>query len=339
MEGGPVMIKKIWIIFLRDFKVNRRDFLALYILVVPIIFAFGINLLTPSINDTSVNLALIEGENEEQVTYLRDFAKVEVFEDVKAIEDRVAKRDDIIGILSDSNDYYILNQGNEAEGVVEYAKALLTFYEQDVQIANTNAEITTLGRTVPPLKKLLVNIMILMISVMGGMLIALNIVEDKVDRTIRAIHLSPVSRKAYIFGKSLMGLFLPIYGTVALVLITGFKYINFLQMLVFVLVSTILSLLIGFIQGLTNDDVINAAANIKILFLPVAAAIVAIEVLSDKWQIFFYWIPFYWAYKGNDAILAQTATWQQILLYSTIVLGLSGIVYAYLAPKIRKGLE
>jgi len=333
------MIKKIWIIFLRDFKVNRRDFLALYILVIPIIFAFGINLLTPSINDTSINLALIEGENEKQVTYLEDFAKVEVFKNVKDIEDRVAKRDNIIGILPDGDDYYILNQGNEVKEVVDYAKILLTFYEQDVQIANSNAEIIDFGRIVPPLKKMLVNIIILMISVMGGMLIALNIVEEKVDRTIRAIHLSPVSRKTFILGKSIMGIFLPIYGTIALVLITGFRDINFFQMLVFVLVSTILSLLVGFIQGLTNDDVINAAANIKILFLPVAAVIVAIEILSDKWQVFFYWIPFYWAYKGNDAILSQTATWSQILLYSVIVLVLSGVVYAYLAPKIRKGLE
>ena len=333
------MIKKIWTIFLRDFKVNRRDFLALYILVIPIIFAFGINLLTPSINDTSVNLALIEGENTKQVTYLEDFAKVEVFKDAKEIEERVAKRDNMIGILPEGNDYYILNQGNEAEGVINYAKALLTFYEQDVQIADSNAEIMEFGRTVPPLKKMLVNIIILMISVLGGMLIALNIVEEKVDRTIRAIHLSPVSRINFMLGKSLMGIVLPIYGTIALVLITGFSYINFFQMLVFVLVSTLLSILVGFIEGLTNDDVINAAANIKLLFLPVAAAIVAVEILSDKWQIFFYWIPFYWAYKGNDAILSQTATWQQIFLYSGIVLVISGVVYIYLAPKIKKGLE
>lgn len=213
------------------------------------------------------------------------------------------------------------------------------FAVKDVSFEVTDAEIIELGRTVPPLKKLLVNIAILFTSVLGGMLIALNIVEDKVDRTIRAIHLSPVSRKAYILGKSVIGVLLPIYGTVVLVWITGFNDINVGQMMVIVLVSTIISLLVGLIEGLNNDDVINAAANIKILFLPMAAAIVAVELLGDKWQKLFYWIPFYWAYKGNDAVLAGGATWQQILLYSVIVLGLSGVVYVYLAPKIRKGLE
>ena len=333
------MIKKIWLIFLRDLKVNKRDFIAVYIIAFPILFAVGINLLTPSINDTTVNLALIEGENPAQATYLKDFAKVEVFKDVLAVEQRVAKRDNIVGILPKGNDYYILQQGNEAEGVVDFAKALLTFYEQDVQIANTNAEIIELGRMVPPLKKLLVNIAILFTSVLGGMLIALNIVEEKVDRTIRAIHLSPISRKTFLLGKSLMGVLLPIYGTVVLVWITGFRGVNIFQMLVIVLVSTIISLLIGLIEGLNNDDVINATANIKILMLPMAAAIVAIELLADKWQKFFYWIPFYWAYKGNDVVLSQIATWQQIMGYSCIVLLLSGVVYIYLAPKIRKGLE
>lgn len=333
------MIKKIGTIFLRDLRVNTREFLALYILIIPVILAIGINLLTPSINDTSVNLALIEGENPDQVAYLEDFAKVELFKDQEAVEERIAKRDSIIGILPDGDNYYILQQGNEVEEVVGYGKILLTFYEEGIQIEDTNAKIFDFGRTVPPLKKMLVNIMIIMISILGGMMIALNIVEEKVDRTIRAIHLSPVSRITYILGKSMMGIFLPIYGTVAIVLITGFGEINYFQMLLFVFVSTLLSMMVGFIEGLQNDDVINAAGNIKILFLPVAAVIVAIELLSDKWQILFYWIPFYWAYKGNDAILANSSTWPQILLYSLIVLVLSAVVFIILAPKIRKGLE
>jgi len=333
------MLKKIKAIFVRDLRVNTRDFIALYILIVPVLLAFGINLLTPSINNTSVNLALIEGENPEQVTYLEDFAKVELFDSAEAIEERVSRRDHILGILPDGDDYYLLQQGNESEQVYEYGKILLTFFEEDVQLSETNANIIDFGRTVPPLKKMLVNILIMMISVLGGMLIAINIVEEKVDRTIRAIHLTPISRVGYILGKSIMGIFLPIYGTIAIVYITGFGYVNIPQMLYFVLVSTIISMLIGFIEGLQNDDIMNAAANIKILFLPIAAVVAAIELLSDKWQILFYWLPFYWSYKGNDAILADTSTWPQILMYSVFVLLISGVVYLRLAPKIKKGLQ
>ncbi|QUI22374.1 ABC transporter permease [Vallitalea pronyensis] len=332
------MFKKVWTIFLRDVKVNTRDFLAVYIILFPILFAIGINLLTPSINDTTVNLALLK-EDIEAATYLRDFAKVETFDTVEAVEDRVAKRDNMIGILPKDDGYYVLQQGNEAEGILDYAKVLITLYEQDAQIEDSTAVIEDFDRATPPLKKMLVNIAILFTSVLGGMLIAFNIVEEKVDRTIRAIHLSPVSRNVFILGKSLMGITLPIYGTLAIVLITGYTTINFGQMLLLVIVSSILSMLVGFIEGIKSEDIITAASSVKMLFLPLAAAIAAIELLSEQWQILFYPIPFYWAYKGNDAVLAASATWGQIILYTVITFGLSAIVYIYLAPKIKKGLQ
>ncbi|NLC66801.1 MAG: ABC transporter permease, partial [Clostridium sp.] len=74
------MFKRIWIIFKRDLKVNSKDFISLYIIIIPILFAVLINLFAPGINDTTISLALVEGENQKQVEYLEQFAKVELFE-------------------------------------------------------------------------------------------------------------------------------------------------------------------------------------------------------------------------------------------------------------------
>jgi len=63
------------------------------------------------------------------------------------------------------------------------------------------------------------------------------------------------------------------------------------------------------------------------------------ELLSDKWQKFFYPIPFYWTYKANDMILSRSGTWGKISLYTAFVVAISAIVFAIVAPKIRKGLE
>ncbi|MCP5101046.1 MAG: ABC transporter permease, partial [Chloroflexi bacterium] len=285
-----------------------------------------------------VDLALLDGDNPEMVTYLEQFANVELFNDVDAVSERLERRDNVVAILPEGDDYYILAQGNEPESVVEFAKLLNSYVDLDLEVENTTAVIETFGRTESPLKKLLVNIMILMTSVLAGMLISINIVEEKVDNTVSAINVSPISRVGFILGKSMSGMFLAVYGAVAILWITGFSDVNIGQVILAIVSVTLLSVLIGFIEGINNDDVMNAAAGIKMLFLPLGAGVAAAELLNEQWQILFYWIPFYWTYKGNDAILSYSASWPQIIGYTAIVLALCAAVYYFLAPKIQKGL-
>ena len=333
------MLKRIWSIFIRDLRVNMREFMTLYMMIIPLVLAVGINFLSPSVNDTSVNLALIENENPEQAAYFDDFAHVELFSDEQRVEDRVMSRDAVAGILPKDNGYYIMTQGNEPESVLEYAKLLNVLYESDVQLEDARSEIIEFGRTVPPLKKMLVNMLLLLISMLAGMLIAMNILEEKVDQTVSAINVTPTSRSAFILGKSLTGMAVALFSSIACLLITGFYNVNLGQAALVVFSSTILSLLIGFIQGLNSDDVMEAAGSVKLMFLPMAGSIAGYEFVTGNWQIFFYWSPFYWAYKANDMILSKSGTWPQLILFIGIILAICGAAYALLAPRIAKGLQ
>ena len=333
-------MKKLWHIIFRDIRVNIKDFTAIFIILFPIIVAFGINAFTPGINDTTVNLALLESEDPEMIVYYEDFAKVELFENEAAVEDRVAMRDNIVGILPGEDGYYVLTQGNEPEGeVVDYGKLLLSFYELDVQLEDTNVVLHDFGKTVPPVKKLLVNMLIIMTSILGGMLIALNIVEEKLDNTVSAINVAPVSRTTWIFGKSFMGLMLPLVGSYLMVIITGFSYINYAQLTLLIIASTIISILVGFIQGLNADDMMTAVAGIKMLMFPMGASVAVAAITAEKWHWTVWWSPFYWLFKGYNDVLGGVGTWPKTLMYTAIVLALSTLVYIYLAPRIRKGLE
>ncbi|MGO1368338.1 MAG: ABC transporter permease [Senegalia sp. (in: firmicutes)] len=332
-------MKKIFNIFRRDLKVNKRDFLSLYLILFPIIIAIGINIFTPGIEDTTVNLALLEGENEEKIEFLKDYANVETFESKDDIEKRVLDRDNVIGIIKESDNYYIMPEGNEAEELINFAKSLNAFDDLDLNIEDTNVELIDLEKTVPPLKQTLVNGVLLLIAVLGGMLISFNIVEEKSDNTINAINITPTTRNQFILGKSIIGIAVVVLGSLAVVLITGFRDINYIQLLVMILVGSIISMLLGFIQGINSSDVMSAASSIKVLMLPLIASVLAIELLADKWQKFFYWSPFYWSYKGNKLVLSGVSDWPQILFYASIVLVISILVYLGLFKKIRSGLE
>jgi hypothetical protein len=91
-------------------------------------------------------------------------------------------------------------------------------------------------------------------------------------------------------------------------------------------------------MGLTNESFMDAAGSVKMLFLPLAAAVAVAELASDKWQWTVCWIPFYWTYLAADGILSYTSTWGFTLLASGIVFAISALVYVALVPKIKKGL-
>jgi len=333
------MIKKMLIIFKKDFLTARRDAMATYIMVIPLILAVGITLFAPGLNDTTVKLAMLKSDDIEHIEYMKQFAKVELFDSVDELERRVEKRDDIAAIVPSGNSYEIILQGNESEIVEEYALQLNTLYELGATKEETTAELVSFGRTVPPLKTMLVNILILMTIMLAGMLIAISIVEEKAENTINAINVTPISQTAFAVGKSLFGSTVAMLGIIGAVLITGFYDINWLMIVLVGLTSMILSLVVGFLQGLSSDDIMEAAGSVKLLFLPIAGSIAVYEFAADKWQWTMYWSPFYWAYKANTLILSKTADWGTVLLCTAMVIGLSLIVYLASLPKIRKGLS
>ncbi len=174
------MIKKVFLIFQRDLKTSVRSFITLYIILVPVIFAVIINVFSPGINDTTVEIVMLEGENTEQSEYFKQFAKVELLETLEDVEDRVRKRDNIIAVLPDRTDeYFILTQGDEPDFIVDYVRNLIAFDHYDIGMEDSIAEIVDYGREIPPLKKLMVNAAMIFTSILGGMIIALNIVEEK----------------------------------------------------------------------------------------------------------------------------------------------------------------
>ena len=333
------MLNKLFVILRKDFLTARRDAMATYIMVVPLILAVGITLFAPGLNDTTVKLAMLKSDDIEHIAYMEQFAKVELFSNMDELERRVEKRDDIAAIAPNGNSYEIILQGNESEIVEDYAVLLNTYYELGSTKEETTAQLISFGRTVPPLKTMLVNILILMTIMLAGMLIAISIVEEKAENTINAINVTPISQISFVVGKSLFGSTVAMLGIIGAVLITGFYDINWLMIILVGLTSMILSLVVGFLQGLSSEDIMEAAGSVKLLFLPIAGSIAVYELVADKWQWTMYWSPFYWAYKANTMILSKTADWGTVLLCTAMVIGLSLVVYLVSLPKIRKGLS
>jgi ABC-2 type transport system permease protein len=333
------MLKKIFRIFIRDIKSTKREPMAIYIIVMPILLAIAITLFAPGLNDTTVNLAMLRSDERAHIEYMEQFAKVELFDDLEALERRVNKRDDIAAIAPKGDKYEIILQGNESEIVETYSAMLNSLYEIGASPEDTSATMLSFGKTVAPLKTKLVNMLVSLTIMLAGMLIALSIVTEKSENTINALNVTPLSQTGFVIGKSMMGGLVALVSIVISLFITGYYDVNWFMVVLVGITSMMLSLIIGFLQGLASDDIIEAATNVKMVFLPIAGSIIGYELLSDKWQWTMYWSPFYWAYKANDLILSKTADWGTVLLCTGMVLVLTLAVYFIARPKIRKGLS
>lgn len=333
------MLRKVGAIFLRDLYGNARDAVAMMILLFPLVFALGINLIVPGIYDTTVNVAMVRGADEARAAFFAQFANVELLGSEQAVETRVKQRDAVLGIVQAGEGTVILTQGNETESQVDYAKLINVLFDANVQLSDAHAELVEFGRTVPPIKKTMVNALLLFITIFAGMLIALNILEEKTDHTVRAISVTPTSRTAFIFGKSLSGMAYALVSSVLCLLITGFTDVHFGQALLIAVMGTFISLLVGFVQGLSSSDIMEAAGSVKLMFLPMIGSVIGYELLSPQWQVALYWSPFYWAYRANDSILSKNGSWPDLLLYCVCIMAICAIVYAVLAPRIRNKLH
>ncbi len=333
------MIKKIIRIFRKDVKIATRDAILIYIIVIPILLAVGIMLFAPGVTDSAVTLAMLKSDTMAHRDYMKNYVKVEEFDSRQELERRVNKRDDVVGIVPLGQAYEILLEGNEDQQTIDTAVAMNTFYELGATRENTTAEILDFGKTVPPLKTQLTNMLILLMIMLSGMIIALGIVEEKTDSTISAMNVSPVSQNAFIIGKSLLGGIVAMASIIVALVILGYYDINWVMIILVGFTSMILTFVVGFIQGLSSTDVIGAAGGVKIMMLPIAAAIAVYELVADKWQWTMYWNPFYWAYKANDEILSKTADWATVLFSVAAVTVLSLVVYLIAMPRIRKGLS
>ena len=319
--------------------IARRDAILIYIIVIPILLAVGIMLFAPGVTDSAVTLAMLKSDRTDHRDYMKNYVKVEEFDSREELKRRVNKRDHVVGIVPLGQGYEILVEGNEDQQTIDTAVAMNTFYELGATRENTTAEILDFGKTVPPLKTKLTNMLILLMIMLSGMIIALGIVEEKTDNTISAMNVTPVSQNAFIVGKSLLGGIVAMASIIIALVILGYYDINWMMIILVGFTSMILSFVVGFIQGLASTDVIGAAGGVKIMMLPIAAAIAVYELVADKWQWTMYWNPFYWAYKANDLILSKTADWASVLFAVAAVTVLSLAVYVIAMPRIRKGLS
>ena len=326
-------------IFKRDVMAGSRDMLILYIILIPIVMAAAIHLLAPGMADNVIRIAMVETEKADCIEYMQSMARIELFPDRQALENRVLKRDDVPGLISNGSHFDLITEGNEDSRTLDGARKLISLYELGSTPEITTAEIYDFGKQVPQTRTMLTNMLLQLIIMLGGMLIALGVVEEKADNTISAARVAPVRLLQFVIGKCLLGVLTTLASILVCLFILGYTWIHFGQLMLVALCTMVMAAFTGLCQGVISSDIIEAAGGVKMLMLPMIAAILIYELCSEGWQWTMWWNPFYWSYKAGITVLSGVANWPEVALWSGLTLGLSLICCWFLWGTIDKGLR
>lgn len=332
-------MKKILAVIGRDVKSGTRDWLIIYLSLASIMIALILRSLIPSVSDSTLSVVVTEDTSPAFVEYLETKANVTQVKDLDALEERILRIDDILGVVEKNGTYEIIAQGNESYPMDEPLRYMLNAYGKENVELPMKIMFSDIGWRMSPLKLEGGTLLIIFTTVFGGMLILLNLVEEKMSNTMSAINVTPMSRAQFIIGKGLLGFVIPIIGGISAALILGFTEINIAMFIVTVIAIAFISIIIGFSIGVMNNEPISAIASMKMVFFPILASVFGAMFLPEKWLIVLYWSPYYWAYRSINAILLLEATWDLVLINAAIIIFITGLVFLALRKRIEHGLK
>ena len=332
-------MKKILAVVSRDIKSGTRDWLIVYLSIAPILIALVLKALIPSVGDSMLNVAMLEDTPQEIHAHVSKYAKVITVKTESDLEERILRMDEVFGLKENSGQVTIVAEGNESDYMVQLFTSVVDQYRLKDQDIKAEVITSSMGWKMSPLKLQGAIIVIIFSTILGGMLIVLNLVEEKMSNTMSALHVTPVSKTEIVIGKGILGFLLSIFGSIVAVWILGFEGIHYGMLALTIFSIAWISMIIGFGIGVVNKEPISAIASMKVTFVPVLASIFGAIYLPTKWLFVLYWSPFYWAYLNLHDILMQEGQWTVVLRNNGMILVITCLVFIGLKSRIKRGLN
>ncbi len=329
------MIKRMFNFMRQDFANALRDNLMIWMIVAPLAMALGAKAFLPSLDDIKYRFALDASLDAAVVEKISSFGIVELFDSPDALEERVNRNDDVIGIAAQDGGYAILLEGNEEEGE-EIARLVLNAVQSPQQYAafervasGEQSLITQYGAI----------IMILFGVMLGTLVSGMNMVHDKETGAIKALGVSPLTLAEYTLARGLFGFLLSLVLAVGSSLILVGTSVDYLYLLIGFVASFGIGILYGYGIGGFADTQIQAMAIMKIL----GWVFLSIPVLSifvpRGWHFLFYILPNYWMFIIYENVLVgklgAVGFWGACALTIVSSLIAIGIMLPFLRKRIK----
>src|SRR5690606_11924955 len=114
-----------------DLRSGMRDSMILFAIVFPFVLAVILKLIAGSAESITMNVVVDSTVETAMVTYLEEYARVDIVDDIDALTERVGRTDDYFGLTKEQDQYRIYTQGNEIEEMPQILQFLVDSFKGD----------------------------------------------------------------------------------------------------------------------------------------------------------------------------------------------------------------
>lgn len=330
------MLRRFLNLFMQDIIVALRNYFHIVILVLVTLMILFINFAVPEkvkLTPTEYILDKTEGKVFEKYLIEEGADSTRFFNSRDDLIDKVQKDSNSLGIIIEGDiqtpKVTIIHQGTESTEILNVLDATIENALDTIRktARETNSKVLLLREKSKPIpfNKNLVPIMLVTEAVMlGFLLIAVMVFQEKEEGSIRAYRVSPAGTIEYILSKAAVNTLLALLYSVILVTFTLGTKVNYLGLILLIFVSSLFVTLLGLSVSVyfrtLQEFLFVGVFFMSILGLPIAS------YLSPSFApSFITWIPSYNILFGLREVLFSTGK-AQFLFSLIIILAVESII-------------
>lgn len=331
------MVKRV-LNYINKEKTNAcRSNIVIYAVIFPILLALGMRIFLPNMQSMELTVAMDKNVDSKVIEEMKNYAKVELFDDIDALYHRVEKPDDVAGIIEENGIYRIVLEGNETGEAESIAKAIMnSILKEDM---TTEFIYKNLDKTSSDIKVNMTSLLLLSALLISGLIIGLGIVDEKESKAIKGLAVTPLKLKELVLSHTLISVVLSlILGLLSLIIFEGI-YIDYARVLIAIIVSSGIGVLLGYLIGIFADNLISAIAIIKSLMVFFVGIPIGSLFVPSKFQFVFIAFPNYWAFNLYRSIFGSQVIINNYFILCIITLFTSILFITLIIPKMKKTLK
>jgi len=333
-----VHIKEILVKDLRESLKNRT---ILIVIILPVIASVFFTLISGPQIEKKFQVGIIEKDNHNLKSYLTQNVKNFESFSYNNLDDGVAdvKSGDIdcLIIYRNPKDYKVYINSQDPVTYLFLKGSIKDILRNYLDIKpDIKMEIISINNTKLSTSFLPIWITITM-TMIGILIISGNLAEEKDNRTLAALLITPIDESNIIIAKGLSGLLLSLITVIIMCILNGFLPANLLNFIFFVCLLTTASVCftsIGLIIGVFANSQSAARSLGTVIYFPLLfpALIYNLSQFTRKLAGFF---PTYYLYRGLDKLMYNNYPGKELLILTFFAIILSGAAYVFFKRMVR----